>query len=669
MADNPQDWLALKLIASELPATVQLYFTTWSHYHEALRQAAISIAFPGGLAWIGFLMLKFPADRFKSMVGASINLCVLAILLGASSHSSKMYAGEGSGGPVANGTYWSWAIVGSVYKVFKSAIESAYTADLSGTGNRNERYLMMADNAGDRLAANFTGSPAYPLVRDYLQHCNKAVMNNLSDKSSREALSSVGLAGSNMLGTDWADTSKIASAYNAGKAKLSKSAEEWRNIFDSKYDTDIANLSPWGAVYGSVDGARQAKELERRVTEGKQLLSKIPPGDDYFARGESPGYTIPTNSYWEKKAGREAEGPEYHSAHNEDAGKYLQKGKDPSSRFETGTVEAFYPKSCSDAYELANKAALEFRESVKNSPDYKDNPLLGPFAATTATNALNNAANAEAAKTIEALGGKLGGPEGMTQAADTGYQWLNDLVAKIAEWLLRFKVPMVIGTSAMLAGVLLVAFPIFAVMSVFMGYKILVTYVKLLALTFLIVLLNDMFMGMASEFFLISELSSASSYSSVFGTDLSQHLAASTGKVLIFGSLTLIEGAVAKLLLWDDVKSIGNLSTGGMGISNAAAGAKVVGAAAITVATLGKGGAAMYAAKSSAAGSKAAALTKAMATTVGGVTKNMGATAGAAVNAGTGRQTFSGSAKLPNFTPPKPKKAPGTSAGGGPNTP
>jgi hypothetical protein len=164
---------------------------------------------------------------------------------------------------------------------------------------------------------------------------------------------------------------------------------------------------------------------------------------------------------------------------------------------------------------------------------------------------------------------------------------------------------MTILTVAMMAAALLVAFPLFCVMAVFMGPSILWTYLKLLSLCFLVGFLNDLFLGMAANIISANSISIASDAGYLPGAgSLANDMAASGSKAVIFSALTVIELVFAKLLLWDDVKAIGSFNPGSIGVDAASSGLKTIGSAAMAVATMGRSAAA-GAAAGTAAGSSA----------------------------------------------------------------
>lgn len=673
-----KEWEYLRIIAGNLVELIQFYITTWAPYHVAMREAAIAIIFPGGIAWIGFMMLKYPADRFKSAVGTAILLGCLGVLLAPSSKSSSLYVGQSAAGyPLANGTYWSWAVIGNFYKLFKSSIDSvgsSVLAEQAGNGGASQadRMLIMFDDTGSKMAANLEGTDAQRLVNDYVQKCTRALKNNLHDDATIEKMRGVGLANSTLLGISEAEANSIKSAYTN---YLNGAKEYFGNAVN--LITPGADYDGWGLVpaFGAASfgqGLVSGATVSKLQADGKALLASIPEADDPFLGGTNPdlGYSIPTKAHHQKALGIKTNQPEYLDAATEDNGKYLRPIEDKTQSFAEGENKKFYPKNCLEAYELANKALLEFRNAAKDQPGYIGKPIVQTAASSTAVNSVMDKVNRENAMKIAAVGGTpVDGDNSLEKTADAMYGLGNEVSGRISEWLLRYKVPMMVSGSAMLAAFLLLGFPLFAAMAIFIGPQLLFTYLKMLTFAFLIVLLNDLFLMMASDLFTMNKLADGTRFHTDLTNNFTHDMASMSAKAIVFSCLTVVEIAVAKLLIWDDVKALGSFNPGQVGLDRAVAGAKVVGGAALTVATLGKGalvagvaakGAALAASKAGASKLGAAGMAaRAVATSpsvrhyaMSSARHGMN-TAGHAGNAGIGSSAFRPISS--NFVPPKPK--------------
>lgn len=675
--ENPATWIYLKVLSGTLVELIQYYFTQWSPYHTAIRNAAISITFSAGLAWIGLLILRSPMDRMKGVVGAGVVLGVCAILLSSSDKSASLYMGASDrGAPVANGSYWSYAIIGNAYAIMKSSTDTVFNAELGEyygglDGPTKEKLMIAYDDSANRNAKAFEGSSAHQLYLDYMKNCNKAALDSYGVNSSVNALKGVGLLGSTRIAIDERDTNVLRAAASRIAEKTKEDITDLSNKFYDKNSWAVTDVLKKGAaqvigaitgtVAGVAEGAGHADELAEEKAAGEALLQAIP-----FERnpydGKKNGYLIETKAYWDKKYNRPTSGPDYMDARTDKGGNYVQSGYVPDPSLAGGGAEElrkFYPKNCYDAYQLTSEAIKNWRDSNAGDPNYTGSAVAGSYVATTSAQQMAERTNEQVKSRIQAAGGTVA-PNAIGQefnsVADATYQASQTVYAEIAEWMLRYKVPMTILTVAMLAAALLIAFPLFCLMAVFMGPGILWTYLKLLTLCFLVGYFNDLFLGMAANAISANAISLASDAGYIPGSgSLANDMAASGTKAVIFSALTVLELVFAKVLLWDDVKAIGSFNPGSIGVDAASSGLKSIGGAVMTVASMGKSAIATKAAGSAVAKNTSSALThisKSMTHTsqlMSSTPKSTGSFASGAVNA-----TAQAHKALTSLVPKKP---------------
>ena len=631
--ENPATWIYLKVLSGTLIELIQYYFTQWSPYHTAIRSAVISIVFSAGLAWMGLLILRSPVDRMKGVVGAGVVIFVIGILLSSSDKSSTLYMGNNSSGaPVANGSYWSYTIIGNAYSILKSSSDTVFNSELGEyygglEGPTKDKLMIAYDDAAKRNANEFEGSNAHKLYVDYMQKCNKAALDAFGVNSSVNALKGVGLLGSTRIAIDERDTDVINAAMTRMNEKRKEDIAYWSNKF---YDKNAWALTTGikqgaaqviglltGAPAGLAEGAGNGSQIGDEQAAGEALLKEIPFDRNPYD-GKSVGYLIETKASWDKKYHRQASGPDYMDARSDLNGAYSQGGvsQDKSvigngNEVDGAEARKFYPKNCFDAYKLSSEAIKNWRDSNADDPSYTGSKVAGAYMSSTSAQRMGEQANQEVAARIKAAGGTLP-PGGLGQefnsVADATYQAGQSVFADIAEWMLRYKVPMTILTVAMLAAALLIAFPLFCLMAVFMGPGILWTYLKLLTLCFLVGYFNDLFLGMAANAISANAISIASDAGYLPGSgSLANDMAASGTKAVIFSALTVLEIVFAKVLLWDDVKAIGSFNPGSIGVDAASSGLKSIGSAAMAVASFGKSAIATKAVGSSLAKNSASA--------------------------------------------------------------
>jgi hypothetical protein len=433
--------------------------------------------------------------------------------------------------------------------------------------------------------------------------------------------------GSTRIAIDERDTSVLAASNILVRKKAMADVESlytsWHKADDSwgMDETKKAFAQVIGGVMGGtsglISGVSNPITLSQDQAEGEAALKAIPDANNPF-NGKADGYLIPSKAYWDKKNNLPSSGSEFMDARSDLGGQYLQSGvlEDKpligESEGAGSEVRKFYPKNCYEAYKLSSEAIKAWRDSNAGNPAVKDSPVAAAFMANTAGQRMSERANEELKAQIKAAGGTApqnGFGDDFNSVADATYQAGNEVFAEIAQWMLRYKVPMTILTVAMMAAALLVAFPLFCVMAVFMGPGILWTYLKLLSLCFMVGFLNDLFLGMAANVISANSLSLASDAGYIPGAgSLANDMAASGSKAVIFSALTVLEIIFAKLLLWDDVKAIGSFNPGSIGVDAASSGLAKVGSAALAVATLGRSAVAGGAAGSAVAKSTTSAV-------------------------------------------------------------
>lgn len=619
--EDPTSWMYLKVISGVMVEMVQFYFTQWFAYHEAIRKAAIAILFTAGLAWMGLLIFRAPADRFKSAVGAFIVIFICGILLAPSDRSNSMYMGNSSqGAPVANGAYWTYSIIGNFYSVFKSAIDSVSTANAIGvvSGQDSPRSIASAiayDESAEKNASNFLGTPAHKIYLDYQTKCNKAVQatyNNSAGGAAASTFHSVGLLGSTHIGLLPKDISGFSSASSVFTQSFGQNADSANNALSSYHfgtTAERAIASTGALLYAGVTSstaalysAKKADQLKENRLFGIKNLSSIP--DAHNPYDGKQGYVLPTEAFWERAASREASGDDFANVNEAFGGRMriansLTHSGAPltidqmKARAASGQDNKFYPKNCAEAFELAEAAVAAFRSSAQKNPDVNGHPVAAQLLSATAANRAGELIKQQMIADHVRMGGKaedLDISGNFDAAANTSYALGAEVFAKYNEYMLKFKVPMTITTCAMLAAALLVLFPVFCLMAVFMGPSILWTYLKLFTLCFFVVLLNDLFLGMAADVIAAGKLQAAGDGGFMpHGGSISASLSATHTKAVVFTSLTVIEIAAVKLFLWDDVKSLSGFSPGS--VDSAGKGLKMAGGAATALLTLGRGGA------------------------------------------------------------------------------
>ncbi|MAG64941.1 MAG: hypothetical protein CMK74_03585 [Pseudomonadales bacterium] len=649
--------LPLKILSGNLLGLIQFYFLSWSTFHSSMREAAIPVIFGGGLVWTVLIAVKFPEDKFKGVVGTFVILVVTGILIAPSKDASVMIPRNAQAPtPVANGSVWTFQLAGNVYQLFRSSTDSVFKNTLQGeaTGGesfRTAKHAILYDDAAENVAAELKTSPGFELVTAYMGLCNKAIEDVFNDSGKLAAAHGVGLAGSNLIGVNSSDRSVLSAAR---EGLMDSYGAFYSQLADKLWRPDLAYGALGSAVTNRVYSAYVVDDM---VEDGLELLDSIPEHKNPFAGGTTYGFLVPTKAYFDSAKTGVTTGKELLDPRTFEGGKYVHGAIANGTELSPDQAYMFYPKTCREAYELSN---LALRASLDSSNDNSalNDPIYLAKNNLTAQARIGEMANNASIEYMKDLG--LDPSEQQVTAleniSDNAMGGLIAVSAEIGEFMLRYKIPMMVSVSAMLAAALLVTFPLFAVMSVFLGPQILITFFKLVIFAFLLIYLNDLFVSMSAEILYFQEISSAQGFNTGLSAGMTATQAASTTKAIIFSTLTVVEVAAARLILWDDAKALAGFKPGSIGTDRAASMAKSIGALVFTAMTLGKGGAVL----SKAVAAKGAASASQTASTQMTAVRTMSASASAVARGSTqGGQNQSGrpmpmKGSLNPPTPPKP---------------
>lgn len=560
----------LKLVAGQFVDLVKTYFAMFYPYHSAIHRTIASILLPTGLAWTAFLMLKFPADKLKATFASMALLGICTVLVSVTNNTSALFPAGNTlaGSPVSNGTYYGFSITGTVYTMLSRTIRGVDSAQGTSNPNSIESAVYQAyGGVNEDLVAQFSDSPVGSLYKDYLEKCTKASMDipggNVED--TLKTLQYVGIGGTG-IGAREADRSVLSAIKNDLKGR----ANAMLNM-DSAWDA-IKMLNPLGSgaadLILSTGAGAEAYNIDSNITKAESLLAKIPVESDPFAstvnQNAPEGYVVPTAAYWKKKAGGQASDPEFEDAKSVDSGAYLRDGVTGSAA--TASRENFHPKSCLEAFKVTNLAIQNWRTGYESSPEFKGNQSYATMKSISATQRmfqnirkranLNKAGLSSAVTPFKdsSVNGDL------ETGGDLGAGILTEIGTWIGKFFTQYKIPFMISGSAMCAAALLAAFPVFAFLSIFLGPRIIISFFKILAFLFLVIWINDLFLSVGGRILAVSQLVASGNAIGQHGNSLSFDIIDGTAKAIIFLSITAIEIVIARLLIWDDAKSVGSFN-------------------------------------------------------------------------------------------------------------
>ncbi|HHX6447809.1 TPA: hypothetical protein ACVGJN_005616 [Pseudomonas aeruginosa] len=561
-----KDYDLLKLVDDNFADLVGYYLSMWQDYHALLVNSAGAVVGGLGLVWTSILMLKSPEDKLRSAFTGLTGTLLMYLLL---SVTTFTFPGTGHNIQMARGGGWSIAIVGNIYAVFKSALDKVNEGKVTQDAFSRAYHI-----TNQNTLKRFIQSPVYPMYADYLDKCEPAFI--AANGNSAEALDAgryVGFFGSTGIGANEIE-------FEDSRSFL----DQIRGKGDANYD------NPTNATWLKRDGGNAVVEGTKN---GMAMLDKIK-GDSNPYDGANPpqGFEIPTEAYWATKIFKVqpselADQPLALDAGDPKYKKYLNSGYKEAPPQSAGR-QNFYPKSCKDMFLMIDMAQRNFNSAVqKYAPAYQENSFRrdGDDAATLALNHLRNEASQRKSGQSELL--TYGGMyykdsdvrDPMTMLFESGTTKFMDIGKTIREWMLTVKIPMMINGAAMMAALMGITFPVFAVIGIFWSTRVIFTSIKIVAFCFIVAFINDLCLTMASTMLAVNAETLQGYNMGNYAQNSTLLISAGTGQYIIFVAITVVEIIFAKLLLWDDVKSLGGFNPAGASTGLAATGMAVVGGA------------------------------------------------------------------------------------------
>lgn len=567
----------LQFINSNFADLVSHYVNMWASYHQAFSHAAMGICLWGGLAWVGVLTVKAPADKLKTAASAFGVVMLTAMLLQPGTYSVGP-AGTSVG--LSAGAGWSIRLVGNIYQLFKSALDSV---------NQNSAMALAINNAfhvtDEATLAKFKNSPVQQMYQDYIEKCQSAVQSMAGQTADTRKLGqSVGLFGSS--GVNQPEVAAISEeTYNKLIAGDKNAGVSMSGLF---YGAGIDGSDIMGAYM-----AAKTQQVQDDATKAQQMLLSIPTDLNPFD-GKSPngGYVIPTKNYWLQnmfKKGQEGV-DEYEKITDGGNSIYKNGALTEGSSVPEDQNTRFYPQNCLQMYMMVSKAVSNWTAAMSEEV---------PLTQKSAWMRDGLSAQTEMIKRAEAKieQDKLYGKDGPMQTYSNmhydkqAFNWgfgvtaneimdtIQTIGMKFKQWMLTFKIPTMINGCAMLAGVLVVLFPLICVFAVFMNPSMLISYIKILAFAFTIPLINNLMLTMAATLLALNAEVLNGLNSGDYSDNFTVLISASSAQYIIFMALTTVEIIIAKMLIWDDVKGLSGFNPGSAATGMAATGGAVVGAA------------------------------------------------------------------------------------------
>jgi hypothetical protein len=558
------EWAFLEQIVGNFTDLYQYYFSYSSYLAAPFRTAATSIVYSLGLAFAALCFLKAPVDRLLSGLGVLASMFIAGFLL--NSTTNTKYLGDSSGTELTYGAYYSFLLTGTVTDYFGSIVRSAWKASLSEQGGSKRGPLKDAlaiayANKSTAYADKFLQGEGKEAVKDYMRYCGKEAIDAAKTPEDLAIIRTVGVR-ANTLGMSSSQASSI--------------------------HQDIINKRVRGRDdYGVT---RESIQFERRQKEAISFLKDKLPVSNSQITG-SIGYRIPTASYFESLIDPEG------GLDNSSTPSFLKLSESESnfngmtprgsvSPTITSDVDSyFFPKNCYELYLVANETMKNLRRGVQGTDLAQELSNSNNYESITTANLFMKGITDQLNQDFASAGITETKDFGFfEQAANSIKGGLESISNTIDKFMLRYKIPILIASMAMLVAVLLITFPIFAVAGVFVGPKIFATYFKLMALPFLVVLLNHLFLVLGANLIAYNKMyQSMAEGLNPGAVDIASAFASMSSEIVLYSVLTACELLVAKLLLWDDVRSATNFNPAALATGPAARGFAIVSTAAALV--------------------------------------------------------------------------------------
>lgn len=539
-----------------------LYFYTILHHHAPwLRQSAFALIFSIGLFLIGMNLVRAPFDRFKT-VAITSGMVLLAGSLNMPTTNTKAFNGM-EGKELTVGGYWSYLIGNSLSGVFRSSIDPIWDNYLGESlDGRAGLVSNSADIAWSNKAKEYADSHMKGIGKeayvDYMIQCARPMDAQITNNKQRHLMRYVG-AGSHMLGMTQEDGNLLAQVDAVVK------------------DETASALDRAGAAYVNSLQAQQAGQLAKQFDRDRAAAMKLL--EETFADSKNPikgdvGYRIPSEALYAQEIKNDVPKPtdqsyEQASQLGTDFAAMLPPG---SASVDPGSEQdyMFYPKTCLDLYKVANKTMENFRSSIKNLPEYKKMAHAGAFQSVSAARevrkAMTDIVNDRLARNnIDTKVNASLFDDVTDMSADT-FIGISNWINKIA---ISYKIPALVTAMALLVVILMITFPVFAVLSVVFGPRLLLSYAKFMAVPFLVIFINQFFILISTQ--IIAFNSMQESLANTFTPGSNVNASALSGqniKAIVFSLLTVAELAIIKFLLFDDFRSVMS-SNPSQAISNA----------------------------------------------------------------------------------------------------
>lgn len=547
MSDEFKEWFYLIQISKNFEGLIFYFFQSASVFAPYIKGAAIPVIVGMGVISLALRLAKSPIDRFKSLVIGATIFAVSSFLLTGTTKTNNL--GPASGTELSIGAYYSYYTAGLITQMFNDTIDNSWASVVNeqaggGPGLLHEALSIAWVDAAEQFADIYIQGEGKDAYVDYHSICAPEALAVAKTTGQTRTLEAIGI-GSNTLGMSPAEFTTVSQFALRNENGDSSWSDRLGKFF---------SMEPGSLV------SQESAEIKRRAEAEEILKTGLIEANN--AIDGTKGYRIPTSDYYERYFGEtvQADSSPTFSRVSGSSDRLSelhpngQLSQDPSSEQDF----YFYPQNCYDLYLVASATMQNFRTGVKNYPAFKDMGYSQAFNSISASRHVRKGLNSQIQEQTREMGHNAEFDSSFVEdISDNSADFFKQISSSINKWMLEFQIPATITSMALLVVILIISFPIFAVMSVVLGHHVLTTYLKLMFLPFIVVFIHKFFLIMTTSIIAYSnsyELLIDTRYPG--GVDTPAKMAAGNFKVIVFTLITVSEIAIAKFLLWDDVRAI-----------------------------------------------------------------------------------------------------------------
>lgn len=550
-------WLYLQQIVGNFEGLIHYYFGSAAFFGPWFRQAGVGVLYSMGLAWAGFCFVKAPVDRLQHGITVMGMVIISGFLLSSTKNTKEL--GAYSGTELSVGGYYSYYLAGTMSHIFSDVLAAAWknaiVESVGGGGPTKDAVALAFNDQAVKFAEKYIKSEGSKAYVDYFKQCGSQALAAAKTPQEKAFLKSVGV-GAATLGM----SAKEADSQRQILERQKAGSLDWKALMSM---TALAQNVPFGSM---IAANLEAKEFESNKVKAKKFMVEMPNANNTI--DGTIGYRIPTSTYY-KTLLSDVDGTQTSttpmfksvSSSNGDFSKMLANG---ATKTEPGGEDdfIFYPKNCSDLYEVANATMASLREGAKGVPEYDKLPQAGGVVAMTAANLVNRGIKDQMSDVAKQAGVDIKFDDGVWESTVNNFMGaMSSIGNAYNEWMLKYQIPFTIASMAMIVAILLITFPVFACISVIYGHRILVTYFKLMAFPFLVVFTNNLLLILAANSIAFNKAMKAQQETFIVGgVDLNNAIASMNTETVIFTVICICEVAIAKMILWDDVRAVTSMN-------------------------------------------------------------------------------------------------------------